>query len=395
MRIARWALLCAVSACTGEITAPPASAPEGRTLDAAALKRLGAYGTTIGNAQSIVNRLLAARQRQLPGAARAHNDSVIAHIQTAIDGLRADSGALHQSLLNAAPRAPGARFSWAGSSSLGGFISGFTATTFMNSDPSAYPGFYIETAVTIPAVGLREVTTGSYVKQGQTTTFTHTAKVGDLDIGNPNQWISEEPDFPQLWPSLSDVQTILVDCTHVGVDANATTVHTAGYFPIDVGWTQITTTTNGTDNGLCPHVAPVAHMVYSGAGFSAPDPTELVIPDSTSTYDVMISLNANGTERDARITSYDWYVDGDYIGSTYYQSYEMTTSNIGISLTVTDSLGMTSTTDGSVVITHPSGNGGGGGGGGSVITVCYEAYLVYPDGSEIDLGQVCFTQYAT
>lgn len=41
------------------------------------------------------------------------------------------------------------------------------------------------------------------------------------------------------------------------------------------------------------------------------------------------------------------------------------------------------------------GSTGGGGGGGTVINVCYEAYLVYPDGSEIDLGQVCFTQYAT
>ena len=234
-------------------------------------------------------------------------------------------------------------------------------------------------------------TTAQYVKLGTTYNESQDRSEGVTNITTIMSWFSTgEPELPWLQPGLFDVLPILVDCDHEGTEASATTTHTAGYFPVSTGYTNITKVTTGTDQGMCPHVPPVAHFNYSADGFSATDQTVLELTEPT--FQATISLSADRTEHDAPIVEYDWYVNGELIGSGYYASFQMTTSNVGIRLVVTDALGNTSFADGGIVIqtppSPPDGGGGGGSGGGG--GVCYEIWLVWPDGYEVQIGEICF-----
>ena len=108
------------------------------------------------------------------------------------------------------------------------------------------PELYVETAVSLPAFYIKNRTTGSYVKLGQTYSIVSSKT---LDLQPPDVPGEGIPMIPYM-ATPTDFIPILVDCTKTGIEATATTTHEAGWMVIgDLGIVGGSYTTSDTDRG--------------------------------------------------------------------------------------------------------------------------------------------------
>lgn len=227
------------------------------------------------------------------------------------------------------------------------------------------PTVFAQTVLTIPGTYVQSRTTGSYVRMGQTYGIVSTQK---LDFQPPDAPGQPIPFIPYI-ATPGDYIPIQVDCTKTGIEAQATTQHEAGWLVIDYGIVLGSYTSSDTDRGMCPHVAPTAHFSMSGGGRSGSDLAALEMSAPG-----IVGIAADGMERDAPITSFNWYINNSYIASGFSATFFAPTGSSGVHLVMIDALGKTGSADGVVLVSQPpcdqiydaqpcTPNGGGGGGG--------------------------------
>lgn len=208
---------------------------------------------------------------------------------------------------------------------------------FLPSNPEVYAVTY----PSFPAMWIRQKMTGTYTKLGQTYGINNVSEVG---FQFPDVPRSPFPPFI-IYPSVDGTTPLAVDCSHVGIEASATTLHEAGWSLLDWTWVVQSFTSSDTDKGGCPHVAPVAHFAMSASGRGGSDAVELELPEPA-----MVVLSAQGTERDAPISSYNWLLNGAPIGTGFSQGVLADMHSNGIRLTVIDQLGKSNSADGVILV---------------------------------------------
>lgn len=127
---------------------------------------------------------------------------------------------------------------------------------------------------------------------------------------------------------------------------------------LDLGIVGGTYSTTDTDRGACPHVAPTAHFQMSGPGGYGSDGSVLELSQPSN-----VNLSASGTERDKPIVSYAWYIGGNTEQGFATSIFIDAVGSTGVSLTVTDELGLSSIADSAIFLTEPAPPGGPSSGG--------------------------------
>lgn len=164
------------------------------------------------------------------------------------------------------------------------YVGGVAAAGVINEEMSVTefwlptnPELHVETVVTVPAMYIRNRTTGSYVKLGQTYGIVDTRAADFQPPDVPGE------DIPMLLYLVTPAAFIplQIDCTKFGIEAQATTQHEAGWSVLDYGITLGTYTSSGTDEGQCPHVAPTAHFMMQALGQSGSDSQALSLDQAS------------------------------------------------------------------------------------------------------------------